>query len=104
MARMKPLTIGVAGGTGSGKTTVTRALVSAVGSENVAFLPHDAYYRDYGHIPVEDRPKINWDHPNALETELLVTQLAQLAQGNAIESPRYDFRTYTRLCETQHVE
>src|SRR5688500_10312970 len=99
---MKPLTIGVAGGTGSGKTTVTRALVEAVGGENVAFLPHDAYYRDYGHISPEERARINWDHPNALETEILVGQLRELIEGKAIERPRYDFRTYTRLCETQH--
>lgn len=101
---MKPLTIGVAGGTGSGKTTVTRALVDAVGAGNVAFLPHDAYYRDYGHVPVEERGGVNWDHPDALETELLVSQLKRLLEGRVIERPRYDFRTYTRLAETQQVE
>lgn len=101
---MKPLTIGVAGGTGSGKTTVTRALVDAVGAGNVAFLPHDAYYRDYGHVPVEERGGVNWDHPDALETELLVSQLERLLEGRVIERPRYDFRTYTRLAETQQVE
>ena len=101
---MKPLTIGVAGGTGSGKTTVAGALMDACGPENVAFLPHDAYYRDYGHLPFEDRVPINWDHPDSLETDLLVRQLSCLISGLPIEEPRYDFRTYTRMSETQHVE
>jgi uridine kinase len=101
---MKPLTIGVAGGTGSGKTTVTRSLVKAVGPENVAFLPHDAYYRDYSHLDIEDLGRINWDHPDALETELLVSQLELLLDGHSVERPRYDFRTYTRLPDTQQVE
>jgi uridine kinase len=101
---VKPLTIGVAGGTGSGKTTVAGALMDACGLENVAFLPHDAYYRDYGHLPFEDRVRVNWDHPDSLETDLLVSQLARLISGMPIEEPQYDFRTYTRKAETQHVE
>ena len=101
---MKPLTIGVAGGTGSGKTTVTKALMEAVGSENAAFLPHDAYYREYAHLTFEERAGINWDHPDSLETELLVEQLASLVEGQAVARPQYDFRTYTRLPEPQRVE
>jgi uridine kinase len=101
---MKPLTIGVAGGTGSGKTTVAAALMDACGPENVVFLPHDAYYRDYGHLPFEDRVRINWDHPDSLETDLLVRQLSCLISGLPIEEPQYDFRTYTRMVETQHLE
>jgi uridine kinase len=101
---MKPLTIGVAGGTGSGKTTVTKALVGAVGPDNAALLPHDAYYREYDHLPFEDRARINWDHPDSLETELLVNQLACLVEGQVIERPQYDFRTYTRLSEPLRVE
>lgn len=101
---MKPLTIGVAGGTGSGKTTVTKALMKAVEPDNVAFLPHDAYYRDYTHLAVEDRAHINWDHPDSLETELLVSQLACLVEGQAIDRPQYDFRLYSRLPEPQRVE
>jgi uridine kinase len=100
----KPLTIGVAGGTGSGKTTVTRALISAVGPDNAAFLPHDAYYRDYSNLSVEERARVNWDHPDSLETELLVSQLAALVGGSAIQRPIYDFRTYTRLPKSQQVE
>src|SRR3954447_1944916 len=101
---MKPLTIGVAGGTGSGKTTVARALMDASGPDSVAFLPHDAYYRDYSHLPFEDRVRVNWDHPDSLETDLLVRQLSCLISGRPIERPRYDFRTYSRLEDTFHME
>src|SRR5207247_10393518 len=101
---MKPLTIGVAGGTGSGKTTVTKALMKAVGPDNVAFLPHDAYYREYEHLDFEERARINWDHPDSLETELLVSQLACLVEGQAVDRPQYDFRIYERLPEPKHVE
>ena len=104
ISAMKPLTIGVAGGTGSGKTTVTMALFEAVGPDNAAFLPHDAYYRDYSHLSVEERARVNWDHPDSLETDLMVLQLARLAQAEAIDRPQYDFRSYTRLAETHRVE
>ena len=97
MTFMKPLTIGVSGGTGSGKTTVTRALMSAVGPDNVAFLPEDAYYRDYSHLPVEERYRVNWDHPDAIETDLLIRHVRSLVDGFAVERPEYDFRNYTRL-------
>ena len=101
---MKPLTIGVAGGSGSGKSTVVRALLQAVGEENAALLPHDAYYRDYSHLSVEVRVQVNWDHPDALETGLMVRHLEQLVMGHGIERPIYDFRNYTRLAETERVE
>ena len=101
---MKPLTIGVAGGSGSGKTTVVRALMEAVGPGNAAFLPHDAYYRDYSHLSLEDRTSVNWDHPDSLQTELMVGHLASLVAGQAVEIPIYDFRTYTRLEETERLE
>jgi uridine kinase len=101
---MKPLTIGVAGGTGSGKTTVTRALMDAVGHGNAALLPHDAYYREYSHLSVEERARINCDHPESLETGLLVRQLAELVEGRSIERPRYDFRSYTRTPDREVVE
>src|SRR5262245_13209332 len=100
----KPLTIGVAGGSGSGKSTVVAALVGAVGPENVALLPHDAYYRPYSELSIDDRRRLNWDHPDRLETELLVHQLSDLAAGNSIERPVYDFSTYSRLPQTEHVE
>ncbi len=101
---MKPLTIGVAGGSGSGKTTVVRALMGAVRPDNVAFLPHDAYYRDYSHLSLEARAAVNWDHPDSLETGLLVSQLAQLVEGQAIERPIYDFRAYSRTGLSERVE
>lgn len=100
----KPLTIGVAGGSGSGKSTVVAALVEAVGPENVALLPHDAYYRPYSELPINDRRRLNWDHPDRLETELLVQHLSDLAAGTAIERPVYDFNTYSRQSQTEHVE
>jgi uridine kinase len=102
--KLKPLTIGVAGGSGSGKSTVVRALVEAVGSSNVALLPHDAYYRPYSDLPLDERRLLNWDHPDRLETELLVEHLRDLAQGKAIERPLYDFSTYSRLPNTLRVE
>jgi uridine kinase len=101
---MKPLTIGVAGGSGSGKTTVVRALMEAVGPGNAAFLPHDAYYRDYSHLSLEDRTSVNWDHPDSLQTELMVGHLASLVSRQPVEIPVYDFRTYTRLEETERLE
>jgi uridine kinase len=100
----KPLTIGVAGGSGSGKSTVVAALVEAVGQENVALLPHDAYYRPYSELPLDDRRRLNWDHPDRLETELLVRHLSELAAGKAIERPVYDFNTYSRLPQSERVE
>lgn len=101
---MKPLTIGVAGGSGSGKTTVVQALVEAVGAGSAALLPHDAYYRDYSHLSVEERTEVNWDHPDSLETPLLVKHISLLNQGYAVEHPQYDFRTYSRLADTIHIK
>jgi uridine kinase len=101
---MKPLTIGVAGGSGSGKSTVVARLVEAVGQENVALLPHDAYYREYNHLTIEERRRNNWDHPDALETELLVEQLRQLVAGEPIARPIYDFASYSRLPECETIE
>src|SRR6478735_187018 len=101
---MKPLTIGVAGGTGSGKTTVTRALIDAVGPDQAVFLPHDAYYRDYSHLSIDERVLVNWDHPESLETGLLVEQLDMLVHGYPIKPPQYAFLTYPRLRATLHLE
>ncbi len=101
---MKPLTIGVAGGTGSGKTTVVQALINAVGPASTALLPHDAYYREYSHLTVEERAAINWDHPDSLETDLLVRHLRALMAGQPVDRPVYDFRTYSRLPRCERVE
>ena len=93
---MKPLIIGVAGGSGSGKSTVARNVAQALHAESVAFIEMDAYYRNFAHLPLAERRKINWDHPDAFDWELLVDQLARLSQGEPIEKPVYDFVGHTR--------
>lgn len=100
-----PIVIGIAGGTGSGKTTVARSIYDRVGKDRIEWISHDSYYRNFeGHTP-EQRHNINFDHPDALETELLVRHLDVLCKGSAIEVPVYDFTTHSRkLSETQRVE
>ena len=100
---MKPLVIGIAGGSGSGKRTVARNVAAALGDASVAFLDMDAYYLDHGHLPMEERRKVNWDHPNAFDWELLVQQLGSLAEGYAIDKPVYDFVTHARSTETVRI-
>ena len=97
---MKPLIIGVAGGSGSGKSTVARNVAQALQTESVAFIDMDAYYLNFAHLPLPDRRKINWDHPEAFDWELLVGQLTQLAAGESIEKPVYDFVSHTRSDRT----
>jgi uridine kinase len=97
---MKPFIIGIAGGSGSGKSTVARNVAQALESETVAFIDMDAYYLNYAHLPIAERRKINWDHPDAFDWELLVCQLANLAAGQPIEKPVYDFVTHTRSEQT----
>ena len=101
---MQSIIFGVAGGTGSGKTTVARAILSQVDAERVAYIPHDAYYRDLSHLPLEERPQVNFDHPDSLETGILVTHLEELRNGNPVEIPIYDFTTHTRTQRTLHVD
>ena len=93
---MKPLVIGVAGGSGSGKSTVARNVAAALGEASVAFIDMDAYYVDHGHLPLEARKQVNWDHPNAFDWDHLVRQLSHLAQGEAIDKPTYDFVAHAR--------
>ena len=100
---MKPLVIGIAGGSGSGKSTVARNVAAALGDASVAFLDMDAYYLDHGHLPIEERRKVNWDHPNAFDWELLVGQLAQLAAGEPIDKPVYDFVVHARSADTVRI-
>jgi uridine kinase len=99
-----PIVFGVAGGTGSGKTTVAEAILEQVGAEKIAYLFHDAYYRELSHLPREERQQVNFDHPDALETELLVAHINDLLAGRPIEMPVYDFTTHTRTRQTVHVE
>lgn len=101
---MKPIIIGVAGGTASGKTTVSEAILERVGRHHIAYLEHDSYYRDLGHLRLEERARLNFDHPDALETELLVEHLRRLQAGESIQVPDYDFATYTRTGRTRCVE
>ncbi|NMB67822.1 MAG: uridine kinase [Chloroflexi bacterium] len=99
-----PLVIGIAGGSGSGKTTVANAVLQRVGRHRIAYLPHDAYYRDVRDLPGKQHDQINFDHPDAFENELLIEHVRSLRNWKAIELPVYDFTTDTRTGETIHVE
>ncbi|MBP3823417.1 MAG: uridine kinase [Bacteroidaceae bacterium] len=96
--------IGIAGGTGSGKTTVVRKIVESLPGEKVAVIPQDSYYNDNTGIPMEERRKINFDHPNAFDWKLLIHQINELRSGRAIEQPTYSYIESNRLPETVHVE
>ncbi|MGI6364910.1 MAG: uridine kinase [Bacillota bacterium] len=100
---IRPLLIGIAGGTGSGKTSVTRAILDSLPPETVAVLEHDSYYKDQSHLSFEERLKTNYDHPFAFDTPLLIQHLQELVAGRAIESPQYSFVEHTRLPETKRV-
>jgi len=102
--RQIPLTIGVAGGTGSGKTTVANVILERVGKQHIAYLPHDAYYREFIGLPPDQKAAMNFDHPNSLETELMINHIEQLKHGNSIEIPIYDFSTNSRTDRTIKVE
>ena len=101
---MKPVIIGIAGGTGSGKTTVARTIYDRVGSERFVWISHDSYYRNFEGLSPEEKHHINFDHPDSLETELLARHLDVLAKGAAVEVPIYDFTTHSRKDVTQRVE
>lgn len=96
--------IGIAGGTGSGKTTVVNKIIDSFPAGEVAVIPQDSYYKDSSHVPVGQRSKINFDEPAAIEWTLLVDHLKQLKEGKAIEMPTYSYLTCTRQQETVHVE
>jgi uridine kinase len=99
----KPLIIGVAGGSGSGKTTVVNTISKTLGANKHLLLQHDSYYRDLKHLPFEERIKHNFDHPASLETELLIRHINALIEGYPIEVPRYDFANHIRKEETTSV-
>ena len=101
---MKPVIIGIAGGTGSGKTTVARAIYDRVGKDRIEWISHDSYYRNFDALTPEERHKINFDHPDSLETELLARHLDVLCKGSSVEIPLYDFATHARKAATQRVE
>lgn len=96
--------IGIAGGTGSGKTTVVKRLTERLPKGEVVVIPQDSYYKDSSHVPVEERQNINFDHPDAFEWSLLEEQIRQLKEGKAIEQPTYSYLTCTRQPETIHIE
>lgn len=100
----RPVIIGLAGGSGSGKSTILRRLLEELGPERVSVLEHDAYYRDLRDIPFEDRLRVNYDHPDSLETSLLVEHVESLLQGQAVDKPIYDFTEHTRADRTERIE
>jgi uridine kinase len=100
---VQPLTIGIAGGTASGKTTVARRLVERLGTHPVAVLDQDSYYRDLADLPLEERARFNFDHPDAFDTALLVRQLGDLRAGKPVDKPVYSFTQHTRTGETVRV-
>jgi uridine kinase len=101
---VRPIIIGVAGGTGSGKTTVVREIVRHFSRDEVALIQHDSYYRDHRHLTIEERAALNYDHPDALETELLVRHLQYLLDGNPVQIPIYNFSTHLREAATEVVQ
>src|SRR5262245_53120661 len=100
----KPIIVGVAGGTGSGKTTVSNKILETVGLHRMAYIAHDAYYRALSHLPMEERRSFNFDHPDALENGLLLAHLEALLQGQPVQVPVYDFAQYIRTPQLRCVE
>jgi uridine kinase len=100
---MSATVIGVAGGSGSGKTTVVRRIVESLGNQPVTILDHDRYYRDRNDLRFEERASLNYDHPDALETDLMVRHLHDLRAGRSVEVPSYDFSRHARLAATETV-
>ncbi len=98
-----PVLIGVAGGSGSGKTTVSQTILERVGRDRIAYLQHDAYYRDRAALPWAERARINYDHPDSLETDLLVEHLKELRACRAVDVPVYDFAQHVRKTETRRT-
>ena len=99
----RSIVVGVAGGSGSGKSTVVHEVVRTLGRDTVTVIQHDAYYRDLSHLSFEERVRTNFDHPDSLETELLVQHLTRLVAGEVVEVPSYDFASHTRLARSRCV-
>ncbi|MCA1663684.1 MAG: uridine kinase [Myxococcales bacterium] len=100
----RPLLIGIAGGTGSGKSTVARKIADGLPADSVAVIDHDSYYRDRSDLSFDDRSHLNYDHPDALDNDLLVQHLEALRGGRGVDVPNYDFKTHSRLSERRRVE
>jgi uridine kinase len=101
---LKPLIIGIAGGSGSGKSTVARNVAEHLTTSSVAFIDMDAYYKNFPEISLEERKKLNWDHPDAFDYDLLCAHLEALSRRRPIQKPEYDFVTHLRRAETTRVE
>lgn len=102
--KTSPVIIGIAGGTGSGKTTIARRVYEQIGRDRIEWISHDSYYRNFCDLPREERDRVNYDHPDSLETSLMVEQLDQLLAGNPIEIPVYDFAQHLRSPQTRRVD
>lgn len=100
----RPVVIGIAGGSGSGKTTVIRRITEGLDTSAISVIEHDAYYKDLRHLSREERLAVNFDHPDSLETSLLLAHLKKLLQGESIEKPCYDFNRHLRFEETERVD
>ncbi|MEO6656366.1 MAG: uridine kinase [Pyrinomonadaceae bacterium] len=96
--------IGICGGTGSGKTTIARSIVEAVGAENVVLVEQDSYYRNLSDMPLDERKQANFDHPDSLDSDMLVNHILRLKQGLSVEMPLYDFKTHTRSDKIEIIE
>jgi len=102
--RERPITIGVAGGSGAGKSTVARVILQRIGAENIAYVPHDSYYRDLSDLPRQQRALINFDHPDSLDSDLFIDHIHRLQAGEPIDIPLYDFSTHSRTSEVRVVQ
>ena len=98
-----PVVLGIAGGSASGKTTLAKMIIDIVGKEHISFIGHDSYYRDLRHLSLEERSNINFDHPNSLDTDLLIEHIKQLKMGKQVNIPCYDFTTHSRTPETSVI-
>ena len=100
MIQAKTTIIGIAGGSGSGKTTVAKSILEKIGKNRIAYIPHDNYYKDLSNLNESEKEKVNFDHPNSLDTDLLVLDICKLYNGNSVNIPKYDFKTHSRTKET----
>ena len=100
MIQAKTTIIGIAGGSGSGKTTVAKSILEKIGKNRIAYIPHDNYYKDLSNLSESEKEKVNFDHPNSLDTDLLVLDICKLYNGNSVNIPKYDFKTHSRTKET----
>jgi uridine kinase len=104
VTRVKPLFIGIAGGTGSGKSTVARKIAEGLPPDSVGVIDHDSYYRDHSDLPPDARARLNYDHPDSLDNDLLVQHLEELRAGRGVDVPVYDFKSHSRLAERNRLE